>query len=109
MAAHRRMRRVNPRLFGVLAALLMLFAVTAPAWSQDDDDERSKAVKKVYRDYQDDGRIEACDHTKKALRKTLDDLPEEADIETPDLRPVLEAAIEQVEDDDCPTPTPTPT
>src|SRR5918994_3669566 len=109
MAPHRRMRGVNPRLAGVLAALLTMFAVTATAWAQDDDSERPKGVKKVYRDYRDDGVIEACDHTKKALERTLDDLPEEADVETPDLRPALEAAIEQVEDEDCPEPTPTPT
>ena len=108
MAAHRRMKRVNSRLAGALAALLTLFALTATAWAQDDETERSKGVKKVYRDYRDDGVIEACDHTRKALRRTLDDLAEEADIETPDLRPALEAAIEQVEDDDCPEPTPTP-
>ena len=77
--------------------------------AQDDEPERTKGVKKVYRDYRDDGVIEACDHTKKALQRTLDDLPEEADIETPDLRPALEAAIEQVEDDDCPEPEPSPT
>ena len=103
------MRGVNPRLAGALAALLTLLAVTASAWAQDDDSERPKGVQKVYRDYRDDGKIEACDHTKKALQRTLDDLPEEADVETPDLRPILEAAIEQVEDGDCPEPTPTAT
>ena len=111
MAAHRRMEGVNPRLAGLLAALLSLLVLTAPAAAQDDDQDRPKSVDKVYRDYRDDGVIEACDHTREALQKTLDDLPPEADIETPDLRPALEAAIEQVEDDDCPEeePTPTPT
>jgi hypothetical protein len=99
---------VKPRLSGVLIALLALLAVTVPAWGQDDGSERPKSVKKVYRDYHDDGVIEACDHTKKALQKTLDDLPPEADVDTPDLRPALEAAIEQVEEQDCPEPTPTP-
>jgi hypothetical protein len=109
MAAHRRVEGVKPRLAGGLIALLALAAVAAPAWSQDDGNERPKSVKKVYRDYEDDGVIEACDHTKDALQKTLDGLPPEADVETPDLRPALEAAIEQVEADDCPEPTPTPT
>jgi cobalamin biosynthesis Mg chelatase CobN len=102
------MRRVKLRLAGGLIVLLALVAVAAPAWSQDDTTERSKAVKKVYRDFRDDGVIEACDHTEKALQKTLDELPAEADVETPDLRPALEAAIEQVQENDCPEPTPTP-
>jgi hypothetical protein len=100
---------VKPRLAGGLVALLALFAVAAPAWGQADPAERSKGVKKVYRDYQDDGVIEACDHTQRALQRTLDELPPEADVDTPDLRPALEAAIEQVEQDNCPEPTPTPT
>jgi cobalamin biosynthesis Mg chelatase CobN len=103
------MEGVKLRLAGGLAALIALVAVAAPAWSQSDGTERFKAVKKVYRDYRDDGVIEACDHTRKALQRTLDDLPPEADIETPDLRPALEAAIEQVKDDNCPEPTPTAT
>jgi hypothetical protein len=100
---------VKLRLAGGLVVLLALSAVAVPAWGQADPDDRSKAVKKVYRDYHDDGVIEACDHTKRALQKTLDELPPEADVDTPDLRPALEAAIEQVEENDCPEPTPTPT
>ena len=57
--------------------------------------ERTKAVKKVYKDYRQDGVIEACDHTKKTLKKTLRELDPQADIDTPDLRPALEAAIAQ--------------
>jgi hypothetical protein len=114
MAAHRRMEGVNPRVAGLLVALLSVLALAAPAAAQDDDQDRPKAVDKVYRDYRDDGVIEACDHSRDALQRTLDDLPEEADVETPDLRPALEAAIEQVEDDECeeeevePAPTTTP-
>ena len=68
-------------------------------------------MKKVYRDYRNDGVIEACDHKRKTLKKTLDELPPEADLDTPDLRPALEAAIEQHKDGDCvkPEPTPAPT
>lgn len=57
--------------------------------------ERTKAVKKVYKDYRHDGVIEACDHSKKTLKKTLKELDPQADIDTPDLRPALEAAIAQ--------------
>ena len=103
------MERVRLRLASGLIALLALLSVAAVARAQS---ERPKSVELVYRDYRDDGVIDACDHTKKALQKTLDQLPAEADIETPDLRPALEAAIEQVEQDECepePTPTPEPT
>ena len=92
-----------------MIALLALLVVAVPAWGQDDPSERPKSVKKVYRDYRDDGAIEACDHTQDALQKTLDGLPPEADVDTPDLRPALEAAIEQVQQNDCPEPTPSPT
>jgi hypothetical protein len=109
------MERVKSRLAGGLIVLLAALSLGAPAWGQDDEEERAKAVDKVLRDYRDDGVIEACDHTRRALRDTLHELPPEADIETPDLRPALEAGIEQVKADECeeeepdPTPTPTPT
>ena len=110
------------------AVLLAAFAVFAgPAAAQDPTPtptpsptatptptpEPSEAEKKVYRDYRRDGVIDACDHRKKVLKDVLEELPPEADIETPDLRPALEAAIEQHKGGDCdkpePTPTPTPT
>jgi len=105
------MNRVKPRLTGALIALLAVLVTAGAAWAQDD---RPKSVDKVYRDYEDDGVIEACDHTPRALQRTLDRLPAEADVETPDLRPALEAAIEQVEQDECEeepeeTATPDPT
>jgi hypothetical protein len=73
--------------------------------------ERSKAERAVYRDYRRDGVIEACDHERRTLREVLRELPPEADIDNPDLRPALEAAIDQHDDGDCdePEPTPTPT
>jgi hypothetical protein len=103
---------VFPRLAGGLIALLAALVVVVPAWGQDLTEERQKAVDKVLRDYRDDGVIDACDHKRRALRDTLDTLPPEADIDTPDLRPALEAGIEQVKADECepePTPTPSPT
>ena len=103
------MERVRLRLASGLIALLALLSAAAVARAQS---ERPKSVELVYRDYRDDGVIDACDHTKKALKKTLDQLPAEADIETPDLRPALEAGIEQLEQEECepePTPTPEPT
>src|SRR5919107_5809333 len=95
MRPHRRMGGVISRLSGGLIVLLTAFCLAVPAWGQDDEEERAKAVDKVLRDYRDDGVIEACDHTRQALRDTLKQLPPEADIETPDLRPALEAGDEQ--------------
>ena len=97
------------RLLSGLSALLALLVVAAVASAQT---ERPEGVELVYRDYRDDGVIDACDHPRRALQKTLDQLEPEADIDTPDLRPALEAAIEQVEADECepePEPTPEPT
>jgi hypothetical protein len=110
------MMGVHSRLIQGLAAAVALLALTAPAGAQDTTPERSKGVDKVYRDYRDDGVIDACDHTRRALKKTLDQLAPEADVDTPDLRPALEAGIEQHTSGDCereaeatPSPTPSPT
>jgi hypothetical protein len=110
------MEGVRSRLAGGIVALLALVSVAAPAWAQELSDERQEAVDEVLRDYRDDGVIEACDHARRALRDTLEQLPPEADVETPDLRPALEAGIDQIKDDECeeeepeetPTPSPTP-
>lgn len=106
------MEGVRTRVTAGLAALLVLLVPAVAARAQDDDPEKGEAVEEIYKDYRDDGVIEACDHSKRALKKTLDQLPDTADVETPDLRPALEAGIEQHESDDCvdaePTPTPTP-
>jgi hypothetical protein len=80
-----------------LIALLALLIAAAPAAAA----EQPPRVKAVYRDYRDDGVIDACKHERAALKETLDDLPDSADLETPDLRPALEAAIEQHKDGDC--------
>src|SRR5215218_4442508 len=98
------------RLLAGFAALLSLLAVTASAAAQD---ERPKGVQRVYDDYQDDGVIDACKHPERALQRTLDGLTPQADADTPDLRPALEAAIEQHDSGDCvaeeeATPTPAP-
>jgi hypothetical protein len=109
-----------PVRMSLAAALLVALAIPiAPAAAQEPTPtptpapERSEAEKDVYRDYRRDGVIDACDHKKRTLRDVLEELPPEADIDNPDLRPALEAAIEQHDDGDCegaePTPTPEPT
>jgi hypothetical protein len=63
--------------------------------------ERSDEVKTIYRDYRRDGVIDACRHKRKDLREALDDLDPDADTETPDLRPQLEAAIDEHKSGEC--------
>jgi len=108
---------VHARTTGVLAALLALLVLSGPAAAQaptptptatpTPTPEPTRGERKVYRDYRDDGVIEACDHTKRALKRTLENLLPEADLDTPDLRPALEAAIEQHNEGDCDEPEPT--
>ena len=105
------MEGVRIRPGSALIALLALLLLAAPAVAQQ---ERPRGVQDVYDDYEDDGVIEGCEHTERALQRTLDGLAPEADVDTPDLRPMLEAAIEQLREDDCPEvveeePTPSPT
>ena len=104
---------VNPRLAGALIALLARSSSPCPAWGQDDRSERAEVgrqgLPRLPRRRSHRG---VRPHAPTRSAKTLDTLPPEADVETPDLRPALEAAIEQVKEDDCepePTPTPSPT
>jgi hypothetical protein len=110
------------------AALAVAFAVlTGPAYAQaptptptptatptpsptpTPTPEPTDGERRVIRDYRRDGVIDACDHKRRALKRVLKRLRPEDDIETPDLRPALEAAIEQHDDGDCEVPEPTPT
>jgi hypothetical protein len=72
-------------------------------------------VKRVYRDYRDDGRIDNCKHSRKALKRTLQSISDSFDADFPDFREAVKAAIEdwdkkrcQAEAQATPTPSPTP-
>jgi outer membrane biosynthesis protein TonB len=71
------------------------------------------AVKRVYRDFRDDGLINKCEHSKKALQRTLESISDEFNIDFPDFRPAVKSAIKDWDKDRCAeaeaTPTPSPT
>jgi hypothetical protein len=76
---------------------------------------KRKVVKRVYRDYRDDGRIDNCKHSRKALKRTLQSISDEFDADFPDFREAVKAAIKDWDKNRCereaeatPTPTPTP-
>jgi hypothetical protein len=77
----------------------------------------SKEVKAIYTDYGDDGKVEACDHSRDDLQKALDTITPEFDSDYPDFRVGLEAAIKVHDKNECAnestgttaTPTPAPT
>lgn len=92
----------------VLAAFLALSGAAfaqeptpTPTPTPEPREERSDEVRDIYRDYRRDGAIEGCDHERGDLRDALDGLDAQADLETPDLRPLLEAAIESHRDGTC--------
>jgi outer membrane biosynthesis protein TonB len=71
-------------------------------------------VKRVYRDYRQDGKIDNCKHSRKALKRTLQSISDEFDADFPDFREAVKAAIKDWDKQRCeeqnaaPTPTPTP-
>jgi hypothetical protein len=80
---------------------------------RDARDRKAKLVKRIYRDFERDGRIDDCDHTEKALKRARRSIEDSYAEEYPDFRDALTAALERHRDGKCvevtPTPTPTPT
>jgi hypothetical protein len=81
---------------------------------QDAKTRKRKVVRRIYRDFEKDGRIAACDHTPKALKLTLDSISDEYNTDYPDFKDALKAAIrankrQQCDVEETPTPTPTST
>jgi hypothetical protein len=80
---------------------------------RDARDRKSKPVRRIYRDFERDGRIDDCDHTRKALRRALRSVKDSYAEENPDFKDALKAAIERHDKGKCvevapPTETPTP-
>jgi hypothetical protein len=71
--------------------------------------KQTKETRRVYRDYKRDGVIEACDHTRKDLRRTLKTIRPQFEEEFPDFRDAVRAAIKQHNRRKCTQPEPTPT
>jgi hypothetical protein len=82
---------------------------------------KRKVVKRVYRDYRQDGRIDNCDHSRKALQRTLESISDQFDADFPDFREAVKAAIKDWDKERCeqeaaqatptasPSPSPSPT
>ena len=72
----------------------------------------------MYKDYEGNGRIDNCDHSRTALKRTLQSITDEFDTDFPDFRVAVKAAIkdhdaerceqEQEEAQETPTPSATP-
>jgi hypothetical protein len=70
---------------------------------------KRKVVRRVYADYRRDGRIDNCDHSRLALKRTLQSITDDFDADFPDFRPAIRAAIKDHDKERCePEPTPTP-
>jgi hypothetical protein len=82
-----------------------------PEEKQDAKDRKRKDVRRIYRDFESDGRIDDCDHTVKALKIARRSISDSYKEDFPDFRDALTAAIERHNKGRCvePTPTPTPT
>jgi hypothetical protein len=80
---------------------------------------KRKIVRSVYADYRRDGRIDNCDHSRTALKRTLESISDTFDTDFPDFREAVKAAIKDRDKERCeeekaaaeatPTPTATPT
>jgi hypothetical protein len=89
---------VRRPLIGLLALLVATLSWSATAVAKDTP---TAAERSVMKDYRDDGVVTACDHPRAALQAVLDGITTEQDTETPDLRPIVQAAIEQHDKGDC--------
>ena len=74
---------------------------------------KRKIVRRVYSDFQRDGRIDNCDHSRTALKRTLQSITDEFDADFPDFREAVKAAIKDHDKERCveeeePEPSPTP-
>jgi hypothetical protein len=73
---------------------------------------KRKVVRRVRRDFRDNGRIDNCKHSRLALKRTLQSISEQEDIDFPDFREAVKAAIKDWDKKVCvfatPTPAPTP-
>src|SRR5918997_23399 len=84
---------------------------------------KRKIVRRVYADFRRDGRVDNCDHSRTALKRTLESITDEFDTDFPDFREAVRAAIKDHDKERCaeeeeepeatatpsPTSTPAPT
>jgi hypothetical protein len=79
-----------------------------PEEKQDAKDRKRKDVRRIYRDFERDGRIDDCDHSEKALKIARRSISDSYAEDFPDFRDALTAAIERHKDGTCVEATPTP-
>src|ERR687895_2023646 len=70
---------------------------------------KRKVVRRVYADFRRDGRIDNCDHSRTALKRTLESITDDFDADFPDFRPAVRAAIKDHDKERCEEPEPTAT
>jgi hypothetical protein len=88
---------------------------------RDERDRDAKTVRRIYRDFERDGRIDDCDHTERSLKRARRSIEDSYNEDFPDFRDALTAAIERHNAGRCeeqqqeledrnsdPTPTATP-
>src|SRR3954471_3794008 len=75
-----------------------------PEEKQDAKDRKRKDVRRIYRDFQRDGRIDDCNHTVKALKITRRSISDSYKEDFPDFRDALTAAIERHNKGQCVEP-----
>ena len=84
-------------LTALLAVLVLLlaaptaFAQTPTATPGGAPDDASEAVKEIYSDYRNDGKIDVCTHERDDLQDALDTIEPDFDTDNPDFRAALEA------------------
>src|SRR3954451_23952111 len=66
-----------------------------PEEQQDAKDRKRKDVRRIYRDFERDGRIDDCDHTEKALKIARRSISRSYQEDFPDFRDALTAALER--------------
>ena len=62
---------------------------------------RPTAVKEIYSDYRNDGKIDVCTHERADLQDALDTIEPDFDTDNPDFRAALEAGIQRHDDGRC--------
>jgi hypothetical protein len=70
---------------------------------------KRKVVRRVYADFRRDGRIDNCDHSRLALKRTLESITDDFDADFPDFRAAVRAAIKDHDKERCEPPEPEPT
>jgi len=75
---------------------------------------KRKIVRRVYADFRRDAKIDNCEHSRTALKRTLESVTDEFDADFPEFREAIKAAIKDHDKERCeaeaePTPTPAPT